>query len=1047
MLKKTTKKVIRRALATVIAAALVCCGVPYSMEVHAASGSWVLTSESVGICVGFKDSNYVSHDLIYGDGSSEVTSGKTISTDKTHSYTYSYLGKFDGSVRFMESGGYIWDTEKAQTSDNYSDCSIPESSYAPGATVTLKIHTWTENVVGDGLASRRVASIGASGAGYTGSHGDDMKNADGKTSFDQNSTNPNTQYSWVPIKGEATITVMGTMPKDPKEGQTCTIYYTTDAGQYEWNYTYSESAIGQQSKKDHNKDKTEKSSEKTDNKTDDKTDNGQVKNNPKSSVVEESGLTLSFDDTHGSKVVVTEAKDYTPEDAVTGCYKIDLSDFAWTNPSTYEYETVEDLKKLEWDDSGMAHVRLKVTSKIPDDMDAFITIGLPFEDEEGDEYVDWHTVSADCKDGYLEAYIDLGWYAYFDDCSHHRNATGRTASSEPAKKQKTNSSGTSETSEMLIEQSIIKLDPKKDLFISSNYGKTYYYEHDGKTYFKINVLKHHFDTDLCDNPFSAEDIKRILNDVYDFYNEYIGMGYKVERDLSEYPLEISFVDGPWKVYGYKVNYFASETDGAYYSSPVSINRGTMELTFNNELKVGGYRRPKKSKINDNVSEELYRTIAHEMFHFFQNQYYADSLVNLYVFWTPGDQDWFHEGTAIYYEDLLAKKNGIGAAGSALYSNNAIDIFSGLKPIDDHQTHGYACRPFFEYLDKNCGKNIILKFYQDKENHEYRGVYSDLYQEKPEILTKSLRGGLVTDFYRVLITKNELNASSITDPWIIYNKGEDFKNHKDYHPERVYQKTVNLDCKNINGSGTASTNVDSMIYLYGYGYGAFFIKVIPENLPKTDAMLTVTAQKNTDALTVMTYDKELYSDLKVYMDDKTNKVSVPLDGRKILVMVINNGFSDAISKVSFSIGADVPQGNYPSGKEKVMPSDFSGTLKRYTYTKNNDGNTEKKVTNTDANAALTMGGGKGSVKIQAEDGSYSFTVSGSYSPANGTITGDNSSACIFSGAPFSESSTPSPYSAQGTDISIHAYQYDGSGNLIAEYTGDDVMGDIPSVEDP
>ena len=116
---------IRRALATVIAAALVCCGVPYSMEVHAASGSWVLTSESVGICVGFKDSNYVSHDLIYGDGSSEVTSGKTISTDKTHSYTYSYLGKFDGSVRFMESGGYIWDTEKAQTSDNYSDCSIP----------------------------------------------------------------------------------------------------------------------------------------------------------------------------------------------------------------------------------------------------------------------------------------------------------------------------------------------------------------------------------------------------------------------------------------------------------------------------------------------------------------------------------------------------------------------------------------------------------------------------------------------------------------------------------------------------------------------------------------------------------------------------------------------------------------------------------------------------------------------------------------------------------------------------------------------------------
>jgi hypothetical protein len=237
MFKNKTLRTVSRLLITVTSVAMIFGSVPASIEARAATGAWTLTSEKMGIEVGYKNGvNYLSKDLITGDGNSVIKTS-TKSSDGYQTRTFAYLGKGNGTVKFQESGGYIGPGD-SHTSDNYSECSIPNSSYASGAIVTMKIHTWTANMVGNGMATMRVASIGPSDAGFSGSHGEGMKDANGKSQFDQNSTNPNTSKWFYPIKGEATITVTGTMPNDPREGDTCSIYYVTDGGQYEWKYTY-----------------------------------------------------------------------------------------------------------------------------------------------------------------------------------------------------------------------------------------------------------------------------------------------------------------------------------------------------------------------------------------------------------------------------------------------------------------------------------------------------------------------------------------------------------------------------------------------------------------------------------------------------------------------------------------------------------------------------------------------------------------------------------------------------------------------------------------
>ncbi len=234
---KETKKVLKRLMAALVSAALLMCIIPAPFKAEAATYRWVLTSQRASVCKGYnKKTGVYSNDQIYGNGKTALTSGRTYSSGNTHTCVNRYLGKYKGSVRFLDQGGYIYDPKKASTSDNYAECTIPASYYSAGATVKLKVHVWTENVAGLGESSGAQVSVGASGAGYTGSKGTNFEFGDGKTVISQHG---NTTVRWVQcVKGNKTFTLKGKMKSDPSVGEKCTIYFTTDAGQYEWNYTY-----------------------------------------------------------------------------------------------------------------------------------------------------------------------------------------------------------------------------------------------------------------------------------------------------------------------------------------------------------------------------------------------------------------------------------------------------------------------------------------------------------------------------------------------------------------------------------------------------------------------------------------------------------------------------------------------------------------------------------------------------------------------------------------------------------------------------------------
>jgi hypothetical protein len=230
------KKILSLILSGITLTGLLSISVPNTIEASAASGSWVLESEKVAVCAGYKSgSNSISQDLTYGNVNSTMTIGSTVAADGTYSRTNAYLGKINGYVRFVEKGGYIW--KKPQTSDNYSECQAPNASYAPGEKVTLKVHTWEENVIGGGQSTEKWIGIDAPGLGHSSGRRLNFENTAGKTRIVQ--LGQPTTVSWiVPSTGNQIHVMSGKMGTDPAVGDKCTIYFMTDAGQYEWNYIF-----------------------------------------------------------------------------------------------------------------------------------------------------------------------------------------------------------------------------------------------------------------------------------------------------------------------------------------------------------------------------------------------------------------------------------------------------------------------------------------------------------------------------------------------------------------------------------------------------------------------------------------------------------------------------------------------------------------------------------------------------------------------------------------------------------------------------------------
>lgn len=62
-----------------------------------------------------------------------------------HKWTHTYLGEFDGMVRFQCSGGFYQDAGHYYHCDAYFECEQPPAALKPGQSLTLEMRFWVEN--------------------------------------------------------------------------------------------------------------------------------------------------------------------------------------------------------------------------------------------------------------------------------------------------------------------------------------------------------------------------------------------------------------------------------------------------------------------------------------------------------------------------------------------------------------------------------------------------------------------------------------------------------------------------------------------------------------------------------------------------------------------------------------------------------------------------------------------------------------------------------------------------------------------------------------
>jgi hypothetical protein len=184
------------------------------LTVHAATGAWTRTNVRV---------------IKTEDIPQTTTSG--------YKYTYTNDGEMiiDGEkcVRFTKTGGWMWDKQCHATFQTY--CTVPPETIQPGSIVTLTIGLNTVTYVGDtlGIEENCGAKIEASGLGYGTTYGHATKfvNSKGETGI-------RAVLSEHSYGGVDKFTAK--MKENPTVGEKISIYFSSWAGQYEWEYEYKE---------------------------------------------------------------------------------------------------------------------------------------------------------------------------------------------------------------------------------------------------------------------------------------------------------------------------------------------------------------------------------------------------------------------------------------------------------------------------------------------------------------------------------------------------------------------------------------------------------------------------------------------------------------------------------------------------------------------------------------------------------------------------------------------------------------------------------------
>ena len=170
------------------------------------------------------------------DGKKTMEPGRTVNDNGAYSLELSYLGKFDGIVRFYQKGEGLDPTHSGKgyaASEVYSECTVPEKVLKPGQKLELKLHGWMENLIdysgGYCLGAADYDSVRVYINDVT-----KMRDSDGEYFF----TIKACDFS--KYDDEFSTIVSETMPTASKEGETCTINFYTGYGssEYRWTYTY-----------------------------------------------------------------------------------------------------------------------------------------------------------------------------------------------------------------------------------------------------------------------------------------------------------------------------------------------------------------------------------------------------------------------------------------------------------------------------------------------------------------------------------------------------------------------------------------------------------------------------------------------------------------------------------------------------------------------------------------------------------------------------------------------------------------------------------------
>lgn len=344
--------------------------------------------------------------------------------------------------------------------------------------------------------------------------------------------------------------------------------------------------------------------------------------------------------------------------------------------------------------------------------------------------------------------------------------------------------------------------------------------------------------------FENADAKRLLTDMETIYGTYINTyGYnKVTR--TEWPLDV---------------FFADQEDDGYYAPSFfyGINGGAMYL----QQSSFEYGYKKKSK-PDTFDRENYKTVAHELFHFIQNNYLSSN-------WSA---TWFDEATAVYYEKVYEP-----TSTPMLFSENAQLMYDGIVPSSTagilnfwaNQNNGYGRAAFANYLEKTKS-GTIKACYTSGGTAMQSGWESVIEKASGKKLSE-----LVYPFYKTYVTEEKTILQGYSNPYNIYQSF-------DKKPYNEFTSDLSFDATNY-GKATAPLDIPR--------YGARFVRVNAQHLP-ANGNLTFSVSNSsgkivtTTQFCVMELCNDKYTGMKVY-ESKDGKLTIPNTIKDILVMVTNN----------------------------------------------------------------------------------------------------------------------------------------------------------------